>query len=395
MMLILVVLVGILPPGQMFVFMLKGPLSLRSPLELRWGCYYPLLWLATMGTTIYVVIDARGGRLAWRGLAGVLSVLLLVPAVETWCAFFQARTSLVPPVYGFYPRLPIPVNLVALATTARMSWRGWISALAVGAFGAVIMAVAAAPHVRPVVQRIQAQYPVVRQVIDSWESAHVRSLESPRIRWNDFWVTGVRAKSAPIRKITPDLITHCPRLRWLDLSSTGVGDDELAEIEVLTGLEELSLNYTRISDVTLERLARLPRLRQLELADTSITDAGLAHLSDAQQLRQLDLGNARISGDGLLHLAGIEELHELSLGGTDVQDEDLKHLGGMESLAELNLSNTAITDQGLEHLNDLPNLNRLYVAGTDATPDGVENWSKRYEDRHGGHCWVRGKEKRP
>lgn len=347
-----------------------------------------------MGTTIYAVLDTRGRRFAWRGLAAVLSVLLLVPAVGTWCEFFQARTSLVPPVYGFYPWLPMPVNLVALATTARMLWRGWISVVVVGAFGAVITAVAAAPHVRPVVQRIQAQYPVVRQVIDSWESADVRSLESPRIRWNDFWVTGVRAKSAPIRKITPELITQCPRLKLLDLSSTGVGDDELAEIAVLTGLEELNLNHTHVSDVTLERLARLPQLRQLELADTSITDAGLAHIGDAQQLRQLDLGNAPISGDGLLHLARIKELHELSLGGTDVQDEDLKLLARMKSLVELDLSNTAITDQGLEHLLDLSSLKRLNVAGTEATSDGVEGWKKRYEDRHGGYLWVRGKDAR-
>jgi hypothetical protein len=34
---------------------------------------------------------------------------------------------------------------------------------------------------------------------------------------------------------------------------------------------------------------------------------------------------------------------------------------------------------------------RMHVAGTEATPEGVEDWKKRYEDRHGGHFWVRGK----
>jgi hypothetical protein len=369
--------------------------SLSTPEELRWGCYYPLLWMFTMGATVYAVLDARGRRLAYRTLAAVLSVLLLVPALENWCMFFQARTSLVPPYYGFYPWLPTPVNLVALATTAKMSWRGWACTLGIGVLSTVGVATIAAPHVRPVVQRIQAQYPIVRRVIDSWETAHVRSPDSPHVRWDDFWVTGVWAKSAPIKEITPELIARCPRLRWLDLSSTGVGDDELAEIELLMGLEELLLNYTRIGDVTLERLARLPRLRQLELADTSITDTGLKHLSGAQQLRQLDLSNARISGDGLLHLAGIEGLHTLSLGGTDVQDEDLEHLAEMKSLVELDLNNTAITARGLEQLLDLPSLKRLNVAGTEATPDGVEDWQKRYEERHGGYCWVRGKEVRP
>jgi hypothetical protein len=348
-----------------------------------------------MGATAYAVFDTQGRRVAWRALAAVLSVTLLVPAVESWCMFFQARTSLLPPYFGFYEWFPTPVNLVALATTARMSWRGWSATVMIALVSTVTLAVVVTPHLRPVVRRIQAQYPVVRQVIDSWESAHVRSPESPRVRWDDFWVTGAWAKSAPLKEIAPELIAQCPRLKYLDLSSSGVGDDELAEIGVLTDLEELSLNHTHVSDPTLERLARLPRLRRLELADTSLTDAGLAHLSDAQQLRQLDLGNARISGDGLLHLAEIEELHELSLGGTDVQDEDLKYLAGLKSLEELNLSNTAITDQGLEHLNNLPNLSRLYVAGSDATPDGVAEWEQRYEDRHGSHCWVRGKAVRP
>ena len=85
----------------------------------------------------------------------------------------------------------------------------------------------------------------------------------------------------------------------------------------------------------------------------------------------------------------------MSLGGTDVQDEDLKYLTGLKSLEELSLSNTAITDQGLEPLLDIPSLKRLYVAGTEATPEGVAEWEERYEDRHGSHCWVRGKEVRP
>jgi hypothetical protein len=391
-MLILVVLVGILPPGQIFAFMLKWP-SLATPEELRWGCYYPLLWVFTMGATIYAVLDIHGRRLAWRALAAVLSALLLVPAVESWCMFFQARTSLLPPYYGFYEWLPTPVNLVALATTARMSWRGWSATVLTTLVSTVALAVVAAPHVRPVVQRVQAQYPIVRQVIDSWESANVRSPDSPHVRWDDFWVTGVWAKSGS--EITPELIARCPRLRWLDLSSTGVGDDEMAGVEALQDLLELRLNHTHVSDTTLERLTRLPRLYQLELADTIVTDHGLAHLSGARQLRQLDLGNARISGDGLRHLSGLEGLRELSLGGTDVKDEDLRHLAEMTSLVKLDLSNTAITDQGLGHLLDLSSLERLDVAGTEATPDGVEDWKKRHEDRHSGHCWVRGKETRP
>jgi hypothetical protein len=392
-MLVLVLLVGVLPPGQIFAFMAKGPLSMETPEELRWGCYYPLLWLATMGATLYAVADPRGKRLVWRGTAAILSVLLLVPAVEAWCMFFQARTSLVPPYYGFYPWLPTPMNLVALATTARIAWRGWVSVVAIGLLGAGLAAAVIVPRVRPVVQRVRAQYPLVRQVIDSWEAVILRSPESPRIRWDDFWVTGVWAQSAPISEITPELIAQCPRLIYLDLASTGVGDDEMAGVEALQDLRELNLNHTRVSDVTLKRAARLPRLSQLKLDNTSITDDGLAHLRDAQQLRRLDLRNTPISGSGLRHLVGLKELEGLSLGGTDVQDEDLQHLAGLKSLHNLDLSVTAITDQGLRHLLDHASLEQLNIAGTKITSEGIKEWEALFKDRHGSHCWVLGKER--
>jgi hypothetical protein len=391
MMIVLVLLFGILPPAQIFVFMAKGP-SLQSPEELRWGCFFPLLWLATMGTTVYALLEIRGRRLVWRVIATVLSLLLLGPAVESWCVFFQARTSLVPPYYGFYPWLPTPVNLVALATTTRMSWRGWISVIGVGMLIAVALAAVSKPYVRPVVDRIRAQYPPVRQVLDCWESASVRSPESAHIRWDDFWVTGIWAESAPIREITPNLIAQCPRLRYLDLASTGVDDGDMAGVEALQDLQDLSLNHTRVGDVTVERLAQLPRLEKLELANTAITNDGLAHLRDAQQLRQLDLGNTRISGAGARHLTGLKELHELSLRGTDVRDEVLKHLATMKSLEKLDLSMTAITDDGLQYLLDLASLERLNVAGTEATLEGVAEWKTLFKDRHGSQCWVRGKD---
>ena len=332
--------------------------------------------------------ESAAARALWGGSRAARSLLFFIlRGLDDGVHF------IVPPFHGFYPWLPTPVNLVALATTAKMSWRGWISVIGVGLLSVAIAAAVAVPRVQPVAQRVRTQYPLVRRVIDSWQSASVRSPESAHIRWDDFWVTGVWAESAPIANITHELIAQCPRLKYLDLSSIAVGDDEMAGVEALGDLEELRLNHTRVGDATLERLARLPRLRELQLADTTVTDAGLARLREAHQLRQLDLGNARISGRGLAHLAGLEGLRELSLGGTDVQDDDLKYLAGLKSLQDLGLGNTAITDQGLPYLLDLSGLEQLNVAGTTVTPEGAEKWQRLFEERNNHRCWVRGKER--
>lgn len=376
----LAVLTGVLPPLQILAFMSKS-FSLQTPGEWRLGCYYPLLTLAAMGATVYAVADGGRRRLPWRILACLLTLVLFVPAVEWWCLLFEARTSLVPPYYGLWQWFPIPVNLLALATTVRLSRREWKLVAAVTSLGMGALVAIALPPIWPIVVRIRHQYPPAREITELGEKAH--------IRWDDFWVTGVRAPETRIAHGKADLLYEFPQLRRLDLAWTGLGDAEMRYIDTLARLQEVNLSRTQISDATLEKLSRLPELSSLDVGRTAVTDAGLERLVKAnpQRLKELMLDDTRITTRGFQALGKLKGLRHLSLSWTAVQDADLEHLADMESLTHLCLNNTAITDQGLEHLLALPNLDRLEVERTDVTAEGVARWQDRRE-KTGHRCDV-------
>lgn len=67
-------------------------------------------------------------------------------------------------------------------------------------------------------------------------------------------------------------------LERLDLSRTGLVDDDLAALAPLAALVVLNLHGTALGDGALEHLATLPSLRRVYLWDTAVSAAGLAAL---------------------------------------------------------------------------------------------------------------------
>jgi hypothetical protein len=65
------------------------------------------------------------------------------------------------------------------------------------------------------------------------------------------------------------------------LSENPLGDDGLAAVEPLLGLEGLSLQNTHVTDRGLDHLKGLRNLRWLYLKDTAVTDAGVEALQNA------------------------------------------------------------------------------------------------------------------
>jgi Leucine-rich repeat (LRR) protein len=116
------------------------------------------------------------------------------------------------------------------------------------------------------------------------------------------------------------------RLENLDLSWIGAQDSELAGIKHLTRLKVLDLSYTSLTDPWLFHFEGLTRLRRLRLIDTGITDVGLVHLRGLTQLRELDLGGTRVTDAGLIHLERLENLTRLCLHDTKVSDAGIQRL---------------------------------------------------------------------
>jgi len=153
------------------------------------------------------------------------------------------------------------------------------------------------------------------------------------------------------------------------LNDPSIRDKDLAHLEVLSGITDLSLG-PGITDKGLIHLQHLDKLTILVLIDTQVTDEGLKVIRTLSQLDELYLDNTQISDQGLAHIAGLK-LRYLSLGGTSITDAGLENLGGMAQLQALDLGGTNITDAGLVQLGKIRSLKEVNVTHTPVTEGGT------------------------
>ncbi|MEO0651024.1 MAG: hypothetical protein AAFZ65_10135, partial [Planctomycetota bacterium] len=85
-------------------------------------------------------------------------------------------------------------------------------------------------------------------------------------------------------------------LRHLDLTHCPVGDDDLAGLMTMPGLETVDLMGSGVTDGGMETLGRLGSLRKVELDGTAITDAGLRRLLELNPyLTRVEVRNTAVS----------------------------------------------------------------------------------------------------
>jgi internalin A len=90
-----------------------------------------------------------------------------------------------------------------------------------------------------------------------------------------------------------------PRLRYLNLNGTNVGDDQLTHIAGCAELTQLKLDNTAITDAGLMSLTDLKNLTVLSLCKTHVTDAGVIHLANLPRLRLLQLKDTQVTDMGV------------------------------------------------------------------------------------------------
>ncbi len=132
-----------------------------------------------------------------------------------------------------------------------------------------------------------------------------------------------------------------PGPQWL---SELLGMDFLADV-VLVDAQDSGLR-----DDDLRHVEQLPRLQFLNLTGTSIGNDGCAHFAGCKHLLAVHLGRTRISDAGLRHLAGLTQLDWTFLGHTQITDEGMRHLASLTRLRELNVFGTQVTPQGVAPL---------------------------------------------
>jgi hypothetical protein len=150
-------------------------------------------------------------------------------------------------------------------------------------------------------------------------------------------------------------------LHWLDLSNTGVTDEDLKSIEGHTHLEYLSLaNETYLSgEVILDR------------PQNNITDAGLARLGQLRDLKGIDLSGTVITDEGLKVLSAMPNLVWIYLNGTKVTGAGIGYLGSHRHLTMLELNGCRMMPIGYQELIQLPNLDSLGLGNSGSTDEDL------------------------
>jgi hypothetical protein len=144
-----------------------------------------------------------------------------------------------------------------------------------------------------------------------------------------------------------------------------LGDDFFAD------LAEVLLDDPNVEDDDLAPLEALTSLTQVSLQGCSVTGAGVRHIQGCKDLVFINLCNTLVTDADVSQLNRFTDLKSLLLASTGVSDAGLLHLKSLKKLNCLALDETAVTNAGLDQLKALANLEYIYLDGTKVTSDGV------------------------
>jgi hypothetical protein len=142
----------------------------------------------------------------------------------------------------------------------------------------------------------------------------------------------------------------------------------LNQLNGLSNLESLSVRTlgnsvgTIHSDELMLDLSGLKKMKNLDLSGLSLQDGDLAFLEHLSSLDNLSIHSSfPLSGEFLRYLRELPELNRLCIGKlSDHTGKDLAHFNGLSKLRILDI-NGDITDKALKSLKGLSSLESLYV----------------------------------
>lgn len=171
----------------------------------------------------------------------------------------------------------------------------------------------------------------------------------------------------------PTGLLHLASLHSLETlliqSGDPLPDADLASLEPLTGLKDLSIFSPGVSDQGLAALGKLKQLERLQLS--TMTRSGLNHLNGLSNLQYLNVGPSwgdaakTASADELrLDLSGLTKMREFYLAELPWHDDDLAFLEHLPLLETVMIqARSSLTGASLRHLQGLPALHVLWVLG--------------------------------
>ncbi len=171
---------------------------------------------------------------------------------------------------------------------------------------------------------------------------------------------------------TFSLLSHFPKIQFLDLVFTQIDDANLEHVGKLKELRRLDLGAcVNVTDAGIKWLKKLGNLEMLWLWDTKLGDKGMGVLAYLYRLEELYISGTQISDNGLYAIRKLPMLRGIDARATSITDVGLKYLKPLPSLEWLDISDTQITSDAAQYIVKLSRLKRLQIRHTNVTTRGA------------------------
>ncbi|KAI4310437.1 hypothetical protein MLD38_035415 [Melastoma candidum] len=163
------------------------------------------------------------------------------------------------------------------------------------------------------------------------------------------------------RSRVPSAIGRLPRLKWLNLSSSGFSGEVVPATMRFLNLSSLDLSGNPGMNVSsLEVwLQSLNKIEELDLSWVRLHGAIPSSLGNMTNLTMLDLGGNMLSGDIPSSLGNLIRLNRLNLFSNQLAGEIPSFLGSLTNLRTLDLSDNRLSGKIRSTLGNLIRLNEL------------------------------------
>lgn len=136
-------------------------------------------------------------------------------------------------------------------------------------------------------------------------------------------------------------------------------------------LEEVSLFDCELSAPVLSALSSLKELCHLNLSGTGVDDDELSGLLKHLDLQYLGVRATAITDAAMSAIGSQHRLQGLNVSRCGISDNSMSILARLPNLDSLDLRNTAVTDRGLDTLSKSKSLKVLWLQVTEVTPAGI------------------------
>jgi serine/threonine protein kinase len=184
-----------------------------------------------------------------------------------------------------------------------------------------------------------------------------------------------------IKSFRPDdLYSYIPLFRFKNRQQL---KDTLVNLKQLTSLKRLDLSECELSDEEVADVNALSNLDQIDIKNNNITPVGLRRFHLLKRLTHIYFDLNKYVPELLETIAGNTQLETLYLSTPDkpITLNDTKLILTLTSLTNLNLENTGATDEMLLQLAALPHLKYINARGCKISRQAVKEVARKYGNR--------------